>query len=104
MNHVHEVLQLMSVVTDDSRFEEAQNYVKRSGSNMCEVLDAIENRGIEKGSEKRQLTTVTKTLSRYIRRSLPIDAQVLEDIAEDNELTVEKVRAIAKENGISLSC
>ena len=108
MNHVHEVLQLMSVVTDDNRFEEAQNYVKRSGSNMCEVLDAIENRGIEKGiekgSEKRQLTTVTKTLSRYIRRSLPIDAQVLEDIAEDNELTVEKVRAIAKENGISLSC
>lgn len=111
MNHVHEVLQLMSVVTDDSRFEEAQNYVKRSGSNMCEVLDAIENRGIEKGiekgsekgSEKRQLTTVTKNLSRYIRRSLPIDAQVLEDIAEDNELTVEKVRAIAKENGISLS-
>ena len=112
MNYVHEVLQLMSVVTDDSRFEEAQNYVKRSGSNMCEVLDAIENRGIEKGiakgiekgSEKRQLTTVTKTLSRYIRRSLPIDAQVLEDIAEDNELTVEKVRSIAKENGISLSC
>ena len=108
MNHVHEVLQLMSVVTDDNRFEEAQNYVKRSGSNMCEVLDAIENRGIEKGiekgSEKRQLTTVTKTLSRYIRRSLPIDAQVLEDIAEDNELTVEKVSAIAKENGISLSC
>lgn len=108
MDHVHEVLQLMSVVTDDNRFEEAQNYVKRSGSNMCEVLDAIENRGIEKGiekgSEKRQLTTVVKTLSRHIRRSLPIDAQVLEDIAEDNELTVEKVRSIAKENGISLSC
>ena len=94
----------MSVVTDDNRFEEAKNYVKRSGSNMCEVLDAIENRGIKKGSEKRQLTTVVKTLSRYIRRSLPIDAQVLEDIAEDNELTVEKVRSIAKENGISLSC
>ena len=104
MEHVHEVLQLMSVVTDDNRFEEAQNYVKRSGSNMCEVLDAIENRGIKKGSEKRQLTAVVKTLSRYIRRSLPIDAQVLEDIAEDNELTVEKVRSIAKENGISLSC
>ena len=32
------------------------------------------------------------------------DAQVLEDIAEDNELTVEQVRSIAKENGISLSC
>ena len=44
----------MSIVTDDSRFEDVQNYVERSGGNMCEVLDAIENRGIEKGSEKRQ--------------------------------------------------
>lgn len=104
MEHVHEVLQLMSVVTDDSRFEDVQNYIERSGRDMCEVLDAIENRGIEKGSEKRQLTTVIKTLTRYIRRSLPITSQVLEDIAEDNELTVEKVRSIAKENGISLSC
>lgn len=67
---------------------------------MCEVLDAIENRGIEKG----QLRTALNTLKRYIRRQLPIDTQVLEDIAEDNELTVEKVRSIAKENGISLSC
>ena len=94
----------MSIVTDESRFEDVQNYVERSGGNMCEVLDAIENRGIEKGSEKRQLTTVIKTLSRYIRRSLPITSQVLEDIAEDNELTVEKVRSIANENSISLSC
>ena len=53
MNHVHEVLQLMSVVTDDSRFEEAQNYVKRSGSNMCEVLDMIEKRGYDQGDESR---------------------------------------------------
>ncbi len=108
ITHVHEVLQLMSVVTDDNRFEEVQNYVERSGSNMCEVLDAIENRGIEKGIErgieKGQLRTAVNTLKRYIRRQLPIDAQVLEDIAEDNELTVEKVRSIAKENGISLSC
>jgi hypothetical protein len=39
-----------------------------------------------------------------IRRKLPIDAQVLADIAEDNKLTVDKVRTIAKDNGISLSC
>ena len=50
------------------------------------------------------MKTTVNTLSRYIRRSLPITNQVLEDIAEDNELTVEKVRSIAKENGISLSC
>ena len=96
MAHVHEVLELMSAITDDTRFEEVQTYVERSGINMCEVLDALDN--------KRKWKTVVNTLTRHIRRSLPITSQVLEDIAEDNELTVEKVRSIAKENGISLSC
>ena len=49
ITHVHEVLQLMSVMTDDNRFEETCKSIERSRSNMCEVLDAIENRGIEKG-------------------------------------------------------
>lgn len=78
--------------------------LKGADAICVKYLDAIENRGIEKGSEKRQLTTVVKTLTRYIRCSLPITSQGLEDIAEDNELTVEKVRSIAKENDISLSC
>lgn len=52
MKHVHEMLQLMSVMTNDSRFEEIQNHVERSGVNMCEVLDAIESRGIAKGIEQ----------------------------------------------------
>ena len=60
----------------------------------------ILNKGIEKG----RLESAISTLNRYIRRKLPIDAQVLADIAEDNKLTVEKVRSIAKDNGISLSC
>ena len=60
----------------------------------------ILNQGIEKG----RLESAINTLNRYIRRKLPIDAQVLADIAEDNKLTIEKVRSIAKDNGISLSC
>ena len=60
--------------------------------------------GIEKGIEKGRLESAISTLNRYIRRKLPIDAQVLADIAEDNKLTVDKVRTIAKDNGISLSC
>ena len=62
-------------------------------------IDEAEDRGIEKGRMK----TVINTLTRYIRRQLPISADVLADIAEDNEMTVEKVRSIAKDNGISLS-
>ncbi|MBR3672634.1 MAG: hypothetical protein IKN68_08420 [Spirochaetia bacterium] len=66
---------------------------------MCNLSAGIERQGIEKG----RLKTVLNTLRRYIRRQLPISADVLADIAEDNEMTVEKVRTIAKDNGISLS-
>lgn len=50
--HVQETLQLLSVMTGDNRFEEAYNDSVGGGpSNMCEVLDRIENRGIQHGEE-----------------------------------------------------
>ena len=57
----------------------------------------------EEGREEGRLKTVLNTLRRHIRRQLPISADVLADIAEDNEMTVDKVRTIARDNGISLS-
>ena len=68
------------------------------------ILNKGIEQGIERGIEKGHLESAISTLNRYIRRKLPIDAQVLADIAEDNQLTVDKVRTIAKANGISLSC
>ena len=54
--HVQETLQLLSVMTNDHRFEdvynEASDAQKGEMRNMCEILDKIENRGIEKGIEK----------------------------------------------------
>ncbi len=49
--HVREVLQLMSVLTRDSRFEDAANAAMEGGeaANMCEVLDRAEKRGELKG-------------------------------------------------------
>ena len=68
------------------------------------ILNKGIEQGIEQGIAKGRLESAISTLNRYIRRNLPIDAQVLADIAEDNKLTIEKVRSIAKDNGISLSC
>ena len=50
ITHVQETLQLLSVMTEDHRFEEICND-NREGDphNMCEVLDRIENRGIRRG-------------------------------------------------------
>ena len=51
--HVQETLQLLSVMTGDHRFEEACNDNREGGPhNMCEVLDRIENRGIQQGIEQ----------------------------------------------------
>ena len=50
---MQETLQLLSVMTNDHRFEdvynEASDAQKGEMRNMCEILDKIENRGIEKG-------------------------------------------------------
>ena len=51
--HVDELLTLMSEMTGDNRFEETINDLKgKENINMCEVLDRIEARGIEKGIEQ----------------------------------------------------
>jgi len=52
VKHTREVLSLMSVMTGDTRFEEVvseEEKEKEGVINMCEVLDRIEQRGIEKG-------------------------------------------------------
>ena len=52
LKHVQETLQLLSIMTNDHRFEEAYNtdidHQKGEAINMCEVLDKVENRGENK--------------------------------------------------------
>lgn len=49
IRHVDAVLKLMAVMTKDERFVEAQHMKNGEVRNMCEVLDRVEQRGIEKG-------------------------------------------------------
>lgn len=50
IQHVQEVLQLLSVMTGDRRFEEAYGNAREGGPNtMCDVLDRVENRGKAEG-------------------------------------------------------
>lgn len=52
LTHVQETLQLLSIMTQDNRFEEAYNTStddrKGGPHNMCDVLDKVENRGESK--------------------------------------------------------
>ena len=54
ITHVHELLQFMSVMTQDNRFEEAYHEDVTEGGNatMCEFLDRIVQEGMERGIEK----------------------------------------------------
>ena len=53
IGHIEELLLLMSAMTGDRRFEEIIDETNdKEVVNMCEVLDIVESRGIEKGIEK----------------------------------------------------
>ena len=50
LQHVDETLKLMSVLTDDRRFEEViQELPGKGGTSICTVLDKVENKGREEG-------------------------------------------------------
>ena len=65
IGHVEELLTLMSAMTGDNRFEETINDFKgKEKVNMCEVLDRVEARGIEKGRlEGRQEGNINTLIS-----------------------------------------
>ena len=56
MQHVDETLKLMSVLTDDRRFEEViEELPGKGGTSMCTVLDKVENKGREEGLAQGKL-------------------------------------------------
>ena len=48
IKHVDEILKFLSVMTEDNRYEEILSD-KEGVSNMCDVAQRLEDRGIEKG-------------------------------------------------------
>ncbi len=89
---MREVLQLLSVLTDDSRFIDTFT-ADRGGKepkNMCEVLDKIENRGrqlgIKQGIEQGDMNRAKKVAFRLKQKGLPV-----EEIAEVVETDVNTV-------------
>ena len=61
----HELLQLMSVMTRDNRFADVYSPdMERRPTNMCEVLDRVENRGIQKGIAQGEDTILS--LMKYL--------------------------------------
>ncbi len=61
MKHIDAVLKLMSVLTNDTRFEVVQNG-KEKVKTMCEVLDRAESRGEERANALTQILLETNRI------------------------------------------
>ena len=85
VKHVAAFLDLMTELTQDSRFAESYaRTVEGSGLDMTiPFLDEAENRGFERGIEKTAINMLKKN-------------KTIEEIAEITELTIDKIKELAK--------
>lgn len=86
IKHVHELLQLMAVMTQDNRFENVYSPdMERREMTMCEVLDRVENRGIQKGED-----TILSLMDYLLSNNRTEDAKkATKDKAYRNKLLME---------------
>lgn len=75
MAHVDAVLKLMTVLTNDSRFEEAQYSGEKEAKAMCDVLERAENRGIEIGMTQGE-TRLANLMKILISKNLQAEMQL----------------------------
>ena len=86
IEHVDELLMLMSAMTNDYRFEETINEVKgKERVTMCEVLDRVEARGIAKGREEGIKEGIKKGIKEGIKEGT---VNVLISLVNDGILSI----------------
>ena len=94
LKHIQETLQLLSVMTGDHRFEELYNEKSKEGRphNMCEILDQIENRGLQNGIKQGKTEKELQIIQNMYRHQFP-----LEQIAVSVERSVEEIKDFLKQ-------
>ena len=86
IKHVDELLMLMTAMTRDYRFEETINEVKgKEHVTMCEVLDRVEARGIEKGIAKGREEGIREGIKEGIKEGT---VNVLISLVKDGILSI----------------
>ena len=86
IEHVDELLMLMSAMTNDYRFEETINDVKgKENVTMCEVLDRVEAKGMEKGIAKGREEGIKEGIKKGIKEGT---VQVLISLVKDGILSI----------------
>ena len=86
IKHVDELLMLMTAMTRDHRFEKTINEVKgKEHVTMCEVLDRVEARGIEKGIAKGREEGIREGIKEGIKEGT---VNILISLVKDGILSI----------------
>ena len=70
---------------------------------MCEAMEKLVEQGMKQEREKRSLDIALRMLNKIVKRGKVLDAERIADIADDTEVSVDRVRQLAEENGLKLS-
>ena len=81
IKHVDEILKFLSVMTGDSRYEEILSD-KEGVSNMCDVAQRLEDRGIEKGMKEG--------IKQGLQKGREEGNQMIYSLVEDESISMEK--------------
>ena len=85
-----EILKFLSVMTGDSRYEEILSD-KEGVSNMCDVAQRLEDRGIEKGMKEGLQKGIQKGLQKGIKEGISLGGnQMIYSLVEDKSISMEK--------------
>ena len=91
IKHVDEILKFLSVMTGDSRYEEILSD-KEGVSNMCDVAQRLEDRGIEKGLQKGREEGLSLGGNQMIYSLVEDKSISMEKGAQKLGVSVEKLR------------
>ena len=90
IKHVDEILKFLSVMTGDSRYEEILSD-KEGVSNMCDVAQRLEDRGIEKGIKEGLQKGMKEGLQKGMKEGLSLGGnQMIYSLVEDKSISMEK--------------
>ena len=92
IKHVDEILKFLSVMTGDNRYEEILSD-KEGVSNMCDVAQRLEDRGIEKGLQKGREEGLGLGGNQMIYSLVEDKSISMEKGAQKLGISVEKLRA-----------
>ena len=89
IKHVDEILKFLSVMTGDSRYEEILSD-KEGVSNMCDVAQRLEDRGIEKGMKAGIEKGIKEGIKQGLQKGREEGNQMIYSLVEDESISMEK--------------